>query len=330
MRKKLQGIFDDFQDLNIMVIGDVMVDSYIWGKVDRISPEAPVPIVAIHKNEDRLGGAGNVARNVHSLGSNPILCSVIGDDYESKIIFDLLKEEDISHQGIVVSKERRTTVKQRVLSGSQQLLRVDKEDKHFLSRKEKKELISRIEAVFSQVDAIIFEDYDKGVIDKELITYVTEKANALNVPIIVDPKKNNFHHYKNVTLFKPNLKEIKEGLNGSITIDDKEKLSKEVSKFMRDMTIEGILLTLSEKGVYIEFQNERHYIPAHLRNIADVSGAGDTVVSVAAICLALGLPTKVIAEMANLAGGIVCEHVGVVPIDRDQLMQEAEKYRIIE
>lgn len=330
MGKKLQGIFDDFFDLNIMVIGDVMVDSYIWGKVDRISPEAPVPIVDIHKNEDRLGGAANVARNIHSLGATPILCSVIGDDYESKIVLDLLTDEDISVQGMVMSKERKTTVKQRVLSGSQQLLRVDKEDRYSLSAKEKKELISRIEGVLPQVDAIIFEDYDKGVIDPEIIGLVTEKANSLEIPVVVDPKKNNFHHYKNVTLFKPNLKEMREGLGGAISTDDLDNLSKDLSKFLRKMTIEGVLLTLSEKGVYIHYKNEQHYVPAHVRDIADVSGAGDTVVSVAAICLALGLPPKVIAEMANLAGGIVCEYAGVVPVRKEQLMEEVKKYKIIE
>lgn len=330
MNKKLLGIFDDFFDLNILVIGDVMVDSYIWGKVDRISPEAPVPIVAIHKNEDRLGGAANVARNIHALGATPILCSVIGDDLEGKVVLDLLNDEDISAQGIVMSKERRTTVKQRVLSGSQQLLRVDKEDKHLLSKEEKEELLMRIASVIPQVDAVIFEDYDKGVIDPEIIGYVTEKANSRQIPVVVDPKKNNFHHYKNATLFKPNLKEVKEGLNEQISIDDVEKLSAQLSKFIREMTIEGILLTLSENGVYIDLFNQKHYIPAHVRNVSDVSGAGDTVVSVAALCLALGLSPKIIGEMANLAGGIVCEYAGVVPVSKEQLMEEAHKYKIID
>lgn len=330
MNKKLQGIFEDFYDLNIMVIGDVMVDSYIWGKVERISPEAPVPIVSIHRNENRLGGAANVARNIHSLGATPILCSVIGDDYEGQIVMDLLHEEDASDQGIVKSKHRRTTVKQRVLSGSQQLLRIDTEDKFQLKKEEKEALLGKISQMIKQVDAVIFEDYDKGVIDEEVIGFVTEKANSRQIPVIVDPKKNNFHNYKNATLFKPNLKELKEGLNIDISGNDIDNLNKYVSQFMRDNTIEGVMLTMSEKGVYINYKGEQHLIPAHVRNVADVSGAGDTVVSVAAVCMAMDLSPKIIAELSNLAGGIVCEYVGVVPIEKKQLMEEAEEYKIFE
>ncbi len=330
MNKKLQATFEDFFDLNILVIGDVMVDSYIWGKVDRISPEAPVPVVAINKSEHRLGGAANVARNIHSLGATPILCAVVGNDIEGKIVMDLLQEEDISSQGIVLSNERQTTVKRRILSGSQQLLRVDKEDKHSLTEKEKKELFRRVEGLMTQVDAVVFEDYDKGVIDKDLIGMVTEKANSRQIPVIVDPKKKNFHEYKNVSLFKPNLKEIREGLDDTISLDDFEKFKNTINEFRRKMTIDGVLLTLSERGVYIQHGNEDHLIPAHVRNISDVSGAGDTVVGVAALCMALGLPGKIVAELSNLAGGIVCEYVGVVPIDKNQLMEEAGKYKIFE
>ncbi len=328
MNKKLQATFDNFIDLNILVIGDVMIDSYIWGKVDRISPEAPVPIVAINESEHRLGGAANVARNIHSLGATPILCSVVGNDIEGKIVMDLLQNEDISSQGIVLSNERQTTVKRRILSGSQQLLRVDREDKHNLQEKEKKELFRRIEGLMAQVDAVIFEDYDKGVIDKELIALVTEKAKSRQIPVVVDPKKRNFNDYKNVTLFKPNLKEIREGLDENISLDDFESFSKAINDFIRKMTIEGVLLTLSERGVYIQHEGKNHLIPAHIRDIADVSGAGDTVVSVAALCMALGLPSKIVAELSNLAGGIVCEYVGVVPINKQQLMDEALKYKI--
>jgi len=330
MNKRLQATFEDFIDLNILVIGDVMVDSYIWGQVERISPEAPVPIVSINKSEHRLGGAGNVARNIHSLGATPILCSVVGNDIEGKIVMDLLQDEDISSQGIVLSNERQTTVKRRILSGSQQLLRVDKEDRHTLLEKEKKELFRRIEGLVTQVDAVIFEDYDKGVIDSELIGMVTEKANSRQIPIIVDPKKRNFHDYKNATLFKPNFKEIREGLDDSLNLDDFESFTKTINEFTRKMTIEGVLLTLSERGVYIHYNNEQHLIPAHVRNIADVSGAGDTVVSVAAMCMALGLSPKIVGALSNLAGGIVCEYVGVVPIDKTQLMVEAERYKIFE
>ena len=329
MSNKLQDIFEEFDDLNVLIVGDVMVDSYIWGAVNRISPEAPVPIVSINQNENRLGGAANVALNIHALGATPLLCSVVGTDYEGDIFIDLMQKADLATHGIIRSEHRQTTIKQRVISDSQQLLRVDKEDTHGLEDSIKQKLIQKIISMVKQVDVIIFEDYDKGVIDDEVIGCITERANAKHVPIIVDPKKRNFHNYKNATLFKPNLKEIRMGLNAQIDPSDETQLENAIRKVMRTMTLEGVMVTLSEKGVFIIYKNEKHLIPAHIRDIADVSGAGDTVVSVAAICVALGLPAKIIAELSNLSGGLVCEHVGVAPIDRNQLLQEAIKYKIL-
>jgi len=329
MEDRLRGIFDDFENLNILIIGDVMIDSYIIGRVNRISPEAPVPIVSINKQEDRLGGAANVARNVHAMGATPILCSVIGNDQQGDQFMALLREEDIADHGIVRSNGRKTTVKQRVMSGSQQLLRIDNEDTHPVDPKDKQALIRKIEALMPQVDAIIFEDYDKGVIDEEVIGYVTQWANAHSVSVVVDPKKNNFHHYKNANLFKPNLKEIREGLNINVDGSDIAALESHIHQMMRNQSLEGVMVTLSDKGVYICYKNESHLIPAHVRNVADVSGAGDTVVTVATICMAIGLPAKTIAELSNLAGGLVCEYLGVVPINREQLLEEALKYKVI-
>jgi len=302
-----------------------MVDSYIWGDVERISPEAPVPVVSINKQEQRLGGAANVARNVLALGAEPVLCSVIGDDDGGFNFMKILENRGLTAEGIILSKERMTTVKERVLSGSQQLLRVDKESTTPLSGKERKMLLARVEGMLSGVDVIIFEDYDKGVLSRSLITHIIEKAREKGIPTVVDPKKRNFMAYRHSTLFKPNIKEIKEGLKLDFDSRDNASLARAVGILKEKLNIDIALITRSELGIYIDAAEEKHFIDAHIRSISDVSGAGDTVVSTAALCLALGMPPRIIAGLSNLAGGLVCEYLGVVPIDRDQLMEEANK-----
>jgi D-glycero-beta-D-manno-heptose-7-phosphate kinase len=319
----LEEVFNKFSGLKALIIGDVMIDSYIWGKVERISPEAPVPIISITNKEIRLGGAANVAKNIAALGATPILCSVVGDDHDGQAFMDLLLLRGMDARGIVQSDERITTVKERMLSASQQLLRIDRETTKPLNKKDKAALLANIESLAPEADVIIFEDYDKGVLDKKLIKSVVSIARKYNIPTAVDPKKQNFLSYEGVTLFKPNLKEIKEGLKVDFRNDDATALSSAAASLRRKLKAEKILITRSEHGVYILSDNNEHFIPAHVRSISDVSGAGDTVVSTAALCLALGLPDKYIAELSNLAGGLVCEYLGVVSIDKDQLFKEA-------
>jgi rfaE bifunctional protein kinase chain/domain len=321
----INSVFKAFSKLKALIIGDVMVDSYIWGDVERISPEAPVPIVSINKQEQRLGGAANVARNVLALGAEPVLCSVIGDDDGGFNFMKILETRGLTPEGIILSKERMTTVKERVLSGSQQLLRVDKESTTPLSGKERKMLLARVEGMLSGVDVIIFEDYDKGVLSRSLITHIIEKAREKGIPTVVDPKKRNFLAYRHSTLFKPNIKEIKEGLKLDFDSRDNASLAWAVGILKEKLNIDIALITRSELGIYIDTAEEKHFIDAHIRSISDVSGAGDTVVSTAALCLALGMPPRIIAGLSNLAGGLVCEYLGVVPINRDQLMEEANK-----
>lgn len=321
----LEEVFDRFSGLKALIVGDVMIDSYIWGKVERISPEAPVPIISITNKEIRLGGAANVAKNVAALGATPILCSVVGDDHDGKAFMDLLHTRGMDTRGIVTSDDRMTTVKERMLSASQQLLRIDRETTKPLCKKDKSELYSKIERLMPESDVIIFEDYDKGVLDKKLIKSVIELAQRNNIPTAVDPKKQNFLNYEGVTLFKPNLKEIKEGLKVDFRNDDATAISEAAKSLKKKLCSEKIFITRSEHGVYILSDKNEHFIPAHIRSISDVSGAGDTVVSTAALCLALGLPDKFIAELSNLAGGLVCEHLGVVSIDKIQLLKEASQ-----
>ena len=305
-----------------------MIDSYIWGKVERISPEAPVPIISITNKEIRLGGAANVAKNIAALGATPILCSVVGDDTDGEAFMDLLKARSMDTRGILRSKDRMTTVKERMLSSSQQLLRVDRETTKTLNSEDKKALLAKIEDLIYEVDVLIFEDYDKGVLDKKLIKSIIELARKQNIPTSVDPKKANFLHYEGVTLFKPNLKEIKEGLKVDFNNDDEDGVSEAARKLRDRLSTEKVFITRSEYGVYILSDHQEHFIPAHRRSISDVSGAGDTVISTASLCLAQDLPDKFIAELSNLAGGLVCEHLGVVSIDKNQLLEEAEKHKL--
>ena len=322
----LNEIFESFNKLKVLIIGDVMIDSYTWGKVERISPEAPVPVVNVRQRENRLGGAGNVVLNVKSLGAEAIICSVVGDDAFGTDLTKLLKENGLSTEGIIQSETRVTTVKERIIAGSQQLVRIDTETDKLITQKERHALVGKIKELASTADVIIFEDYDKGVLSQELITEIITFANQHNIPTVVDPKKRNFLHYKKATLFKPNLKELKEGLNISFDVKNEVELRNAVEKLKTELALEGAFVTLSERGVFIDFKNDKKHIPAHIRQISDVSGAGDTVISIAACCLALGLSPEMIAGLSNLGGGLVCEAVGVVPIDKELLKAEAQKH----
>ncbi len=326
----IQDTFKSFNKLNVLIIGDVMIDSYMWGNVSRISPEAPVPIVAVNKKENRLGGAANVALNIQAMGATPILCAIIGDDENATVFNGLLKKQKLSTEGIIKSSNRVTTVKTRIIGNHHQMLRIDEEIETSINSKETDALAIKIKKLISdkKIDVIIFEDYDKGVITPALINNVVKLAKQKKIPTVVDPKKKNFMDYKGITLFKPNLKELKEGLKLDFDINNTAELTKVVESFIKLQQIESALITLSEKGVYIHTPKSKTLVPAHIRDIMDVSGAGDTVVSIAALCLALNLPPATIATLSNLAGGLVCEKIGVVPVDKKQLLEEAKKLKL--
>lgn len=324
-REEISRVFDSFEQLRVLIIGDVMIDAYYYGKVERISPEAPVPIVSVVNKDQRLGGAANVALNIKALGATPILCSAIGDDDQGKTFTRLLEQEGLSAAGILPEASRPTTVKTRIISDSQQMLRVDEEITKELDAEGTQRLADRIELLMDEenIDVVIFEDYDKGVITPKLIELVVAASQKRSLPVAVDPKRRNFGHYRNVTLFKPNLKELREGLKIDLDSPSLESLTS-ANKSLKDELNQSIsLITLSERGVFVESDSKAGIYPAHLRSIADVSGAGDTVISVAALGLALNLDPGFWAQLANLAGGLVCEEVGVVPINRDKLREEA-------
>lgn len=323
MRRRVGNYLDSFVGRQVVVVGDVMVDSYMCGRVERISPEAPIPIVSVSGREYRLGGAANVALNVKALGATPYICSVIGDDNKGEIFRNLLKHNDLSAEGIISVAGRKTTSKTRIMSGSQHLLRVDDEEVMPIGRSCSDQLLSGIRRIAAarRIDLIIFEDYDKGVLSAELISAITSFARSQGILTAVDPKRANFHAYCDVDLFKPNFKEFTEGLNLSVVGDDVSGLRASVRSFLSSSRNRILLLTLSERGVFIsDGRSDAHY-PAEVRDIADVSGAGDTVIAVAGLLLCSGADIHDIAVIANAAGGLVCEKAGVVPISRQMLRQ---------
>ncbi|HTB30397.1 MAG TPA: bifunctional ADP-heptose synthase [Bacteroidia bacterium] len=325
---ELKKIFDSFNKLKVLIIGDLMVDVYYWGDVSRISPEAPVPIVAVSKKESRMGGAANVAINIQAMGATPILCGVIGDDSNGEKLLKILKEKKLPTEGIVVSEDRPTTTKTRIISSNHHIVRIDDETDEYIGEEQTKKLLEHIEKFIKkgEADVIIFEDYDKGVISASLIKKVVSLAKKYNIPTVVDPKKRNFTEYHEVTLFKPNLKELKEGLKVEVQGGDIKQVQAVTERLRKNQRIANVLVTLSEYGVFINSEKEKKLVPAHIRNISDVSGAGDTVVSIAALCSALNLPPLDIAFLSNLAGGQVCEKTGVVPVDKKQLLKEALQF----
>jgi rfaE bifunctional protein kinase chain/domain len=326
-KQDFNKLFKKFSEIKAGVVGDVMLDTYWWGDVDRISPEAPVPVVALKKKEYRMGGAANVALNVKSLGAKVSIFSIIGNDEDGQTLEKLFREQRISTEYLLKSNKRITTSKTRIISRNQHMLRLDAEVVKDLDPADESRLIDAVTRYIEQEkpQVMIFEDYNKGVLTPKVISEIIKLCREKNVATTVDPKRKNFFAFRGVTVFKPNLKEVREALN---IIDDtvdgnalenihaqlKEKLQHEVS-----------FITLSEKGVFYQDGAGAQMMPAHIREIADVSGAGDTVIAVASLVYAATKNTALMAEMANLAGGIVCEEVGTVAIEKEKLLQECQE-----
>jgi rfaE bifunctional protein kinase chain/domain len=320
-------LIKSFQGTKVLVIGDLMLDSYFIGSVDRISPEAPVPVVNLSHREFRLGGAGNVALNIKALGGVPYLCSVIGNDLSGGKLLELLSGEGISQEGILTCEDKPTTQKTRVIGNHVQMLRIDEENSSNLSEKYYSQLLSLIANMIEKhaPEVIIFEDYDKGTISSELIKNVISIAELKNIPVSVDPKKRNFLNYRDVSLFKPNLKELKEGLGVEVNLTDKNSIREAIALLRKKMPHQISMLTLSEKGMYICSDSAECFVDAHIRNISDVSGAGDTVVAIASLCLSKKADLETIARLSNLGGGMACEYPGVVAIHASDLITESIK-----
>ena len=327
-RTYLQDIFGRFRKISAIVIGDAMIDSYFWGKVERVSPEAPIPIVSVTKRESRLGGAANVALNLQALGAVPYLFAIAGDDDKGKRLLKLMEKNHLATGGIFTDPTRCTTVKSRIISGGRHIARVDEESTDPIGSGLELRITEGVRETIrsTKIDVIIFVDYDKVVITPGLFNTIREIAKKDNILITVDPKKRNFSLYEGVDLFKPNFKEFTEGTGISLQKGDMDGLRKAAEAYKKEKNLGYIFITLSEMGVFLSNSLSENYFPAQVRQISDVSGAGDTVVSVASLCLAAGTGPGLLACFSNLAGGLVCEKVGVVPVDREALLAELEKF----
>jgi D-glycero-beta-D-manno-heptose-7-phosphate kinase len=318
----------------VCVVGDVMVDAYMWGKVTRISPEAPVPVVEVTRREQRVGGAGNVVKNLTALGAEVDVISVVGDDSAGHELTRLLATMCTPH--LAVDPQRPTTVKTRVISGGHHVVRVDEESTAPVPSQVVQEALGRLHALLSSArppEVVVIEDYDKGLMTLDLIEGVLDACDAANVPVAVDPKLRHFNAYRGVALFKPNLKELNEGLGLQTPVQPQHREAMEcaVETLMDRLQCTRLMVTLGEHGTWMHAPSEgvhHAHVPAVPREIMDVSGAGDTVISVAALLLASGTDATSLAAVANLAGGWVCERVGVVPIPRRALESELSRVQL--
>ena len=321
----LTKYFHDFKSKRILIVGDAIIDTYLWGEIHRMSPEAPVPVVdvAVNQNDSRLGGAANVALNLKELGAESILCTVIGNDNRGILFEQLMQEQGLTLEGMLISNGRKTTTKTRVIADNKHQLRIDEEDTSPITVEDL--FLELIQKLINDTNVVIMQDYNKGVLTHKIITKIIELANLNNIPTIVDPKKQNFLAYKNCSLFKPNLNEITDGLKTEIDTNNINEISKKTSELRELISAKAVLLTLSDKGIFLKTKNNYNLQESTTSNVIDVSGAGDTVVSVAAICMACNIDFEELAILANIAGGIVCEKVGVVPITNIELLERAKK-----
>jgi D-glycero-beta-D-manno-heptose-7-phosphate kinase len=319
-------LFGDISKMKVAVIGDIMLDTYWWGNVERISPEAPVPVVALDKREKRIGGAGNVAVNVLALGAKVAMLTILGDDEDGVQLKQLLQDKTIDTRFILESKKRITTNKIRIISRNQQMMRLDAEHTEDVDETDETKLQDQIEKYIlsEKPDVVILEDYNKGILTRNIIEHTIQLCNDNNIPITVDPKRKNFFSYKNATLFKPNLHEVFTSFNllpEEISVDS---LSDIHNMLKENLNHSVSLITLSDKGIFYQERNNRNIIPSHRRNIADVSGAGDTVIAVASLIYASSKDIQLAAEIANIAGGMVCEEVGTAAINKEKLLSECK------
>ena len=333
-QESLQATLNRLEGKHIVIIGDVILDEYIWGDVKRISPEAPVPVLETTSETARFGGAANVAHNVASLGGYADLIGVIGNDSNGKKLVGILQEAGINTDGLRTDSTRPTITKTRVIarasstsvSHHQQLLRIDRESKLSVDISLQDVLLEAVSNRIPQADALIIEDYEKGVMNPELIENILLEARQYNKPIVVDPKVENFWHYEGVTSITPNHKEAGAALNREIT--DESSLIEVGEQILDKLNLDGLLITRGEQGMSlfrrigdsVRTQVE-HISPAHPRDVFDDTGAGDTVVAVFTLALAAGADMYDAARLSNLAGGIVVGEVGCAAVTRDSLSQ---------
>jgi len=320
VRKKTptQSLLKEFSDRQVLILGDLMLDHYIWGKVKRISPEAPVPIVEVNSESVRLGGAGNVLNNVLGLGGKALICSVIGTDEAGQWLSERIQSKGLDVDGLVLEENRSTTKKTRIIAHQQQVVRFDHEARGTLLKKTEKKIVDYVLAHLSQVDCLAISDYSKGVISEKVLDRILPAAIKRKIPIVVDPKVSHFPLYRKVSLITPNHMEASQA--SGIDIDDAASLNAAGLKLLKKLRCEAVLITRGEQGMSLfEKDGKTTHIPTQAKEVYDVTGAGDTVLSTLSLCLASGMSLVEAAKLSNIAAGIVVGIVGTAAIEREAL-----------
>lgn len=323
----IENILDNLRGKRVLITGDLILDHYIEGRVDRISPEAPVPIVSLERTGEKWvpGGAANVARNIFSLGGIPLMAGTAGDDIEGRLLVELLQKEGIDTDAVILDSSRPTTSKTRIMSGGHQLIRLDREATEPISEKIQNVISSRIEKIIGDLDVIVLEDYNKGVLAPGLISGILAVSRRDNVPVAVDPKFMNFFEFRGCTLFKPNRLETSRALGMEIkTVDDAIEAG---DKLLDRLSAGAVLITLGGDGsVLCRKDIEPFYRPVAARDVFDVSGAGDTVIAVMALSIAAGLPLDDGVRISSFAAAATCAEPGVYAVSPSDIIKEVNRY----
>jgi D-beta-D-heptose 7-phosphate kinase/D-beta-D-heptose 1-phosphate adenosyltransferase len=318
--KVLSEGIDTFSSCRILVVGDVIMDEFLWGRVERISPEAPVPVVQVEKESLLLGGAGNVVSNILSLGGQALLCGVIGNDAMGRELVHMLHKMNSPTHGLVVEDRRPTTIKTRVVAHSQQVVRVDREEREPVTEASIEKIITTVEEQIGSIDAIVISDYGKGVVAPGLMETIRLLTGDRHITLTVDPKVQNVALYKGVTLITPNHQEAE--LMSGIVINNEESLRRAGKRLLDELGCQMVLLTQGDRGMTLFEGNGRTtQIPTVARKVFDVSGAGDTVTGTFTLALAAGLTPRLAAVLANLAAGIVVAEIGTATVAASRLKE---------
>ncbi len=318
--RRITELFGNTAGKRIAIVGDVMLDQYFWGSVSRISPEAPVPVVEVNSETMRLGGAANVANNIAALGAEPFLIGVIGDDENGEILSSLMVEAGFPSDGLLVDSTRPTTIKTRVIAHGQHVVRFDRENTADLNESISERLVGVLKNNIESIDGIILQDYNKGIFTKNSIAEITRLSNDNNTLITVDPKFNHFFEYRDVTVFKPNRRELEQAFGAKLRSND--DFYRYGFELLQRLQAQSLLITRGEQGMTLIEQNGAvHHVPTRTRSVADVSGAGDTVIATLTVMIAAGSDIREASAIANFAGGIVCEEIGIIPIEQNRLKE---------
>ena len=328
--KKVKAFLEnDINCCSVLIVGDVMLDKYYFGEVRRISPEAPVPITRVTKEKETLGGAANVAHNLALLGCKTILVGTVGSDEHRSGLLRLLDATGILHDGLMIGSSP-TTTKLRVIGGHQQMIRLDFEETSPIQEHTEEKIKSYIASVVpQQVDCVIISDYAKGVCTPSLCQFIIDKCEEYNIPVIVDPKGNNWHKYRGASYITPNLKELNEAVNAFVANED-EEVKRAALRIRRKYKVKNLVVTRSEQGLSLIGGRRCVHIPTYAQEVFDVSGAGDTVIAVLAAAIAAGLDPSDAAYLANMAAGVVVGKLGTYAINREELLQTLDKIQILQ